>query len=414
MRKIPRPSRLVVGALAAVVLLAGTGVAAWQLGWGPFEDEGELPTDLQVEVGEPGVSAARSLGDGPPTLLYQSGLALRQVEVLPSEETAGEQPDREVGDVPVASVVASPGSHWIAYTTPADDGASNIVLQSTDREEEEEVSLGRGAVPKWNHTGTAVAFLRPTEVPYNCALAGCSGRSEVLIADVSGDNEVVLEEGEWSLLGWTGGRLLVVDNSEPNQIRSVSLDGEIVDTGIEPAQYISASPDGAWVVIRDQQARLGFQALSDDGHAEGEPTWLEIPDGAAPQDPVWSPLSDRIALVLIEEGLDGGGPQPAQGKKALKKALKEAQSGDKGPTTAATGRVFVAAAGSNELVEVEQTTGAFGPVYWSVDGSGITYTRAITGEAVPISQAMYCPVEAEGSCDVVFSWNEELLLLRMQ
>lgn len=408
--KIPRPPRVVLAGLLASTLIAGVVVATWQLEVGPFEGDGSegLPTDLAIEVAEVGESAAADLGGEPPSLLYLSGTSLRQI-VVPGDNNSGEptEPDRQVGEVPVTTVAASPGSSWVAYVSP--EGTTPVVtLKATDGDDE--IRLGIGAAPLWNHTGTAVAFLRPKDASPACSAAGCSGQSEVVVADLEGGSEVLLDEAAWRLVGWAGGRLLVVDGSEPTKIVSVSLDGQTVDAGVDAAEFVSASPDGKWIVVRDGDGRIGFQAM-EDGRASGDVRSIEVPTGGVPLDPVWAPTSERIAMVLIEDAPAGESDARVKGEKDAEEFI---ESGKTGPSVGATGRVFTVGAGQEEAIEVEQTPGAFGTVYWSVDASAITYTRAIAGEDFPVSQAIFCPIGSEGSCDVLFSWNEEVRLLRMQ
>lgn len=345
---------------------------------------------------EPGGSAAAanaasSLTGGPDEFLYLSGSSLVRRDV----EAGTEDP---VDQLPTPSVYAAPGSHWIAYVTSekVDEGdfAAEPVLHLYDVEEDEKSKHGPGVAPVWNHSGTHVAFLRPVE-PRECRGETCSGDTQIAVVEAAtGEEDVFLDPGQYSILGWAGDLVLVSDFRNPSRVTTVSLDGDDGVLDMPPSQYWDASPDGRWVV-KTNAKKTEFVPIQD-GELGDDRVTIELGDHELLEG-AWSHDSTRVAAVTrlaskVEKG---------KGKK--KKLVPQ------DPTT----QIVTFSPDDPEPAIVEETYGATGSVFWSVDNESIVFASLLDPKK-GLFQAKHCPAGNEGECSIVTSWTEGIALLRTE
>lgn len=347
-------------------------------------DDEEAGGDSTSSAG-PDVDAPLALEGGPDEILYLSGSSL----VRRNLENQEEQP---AGTLPSPSVYAAPGSHWIAYITskvsPDGDFAAEPVLHLYDAETEEKAKYGPGVSPVWHPTGTHVAFLRPVE-PRDCQGESCSGESQIGVVEAAtGEEWLLLDPGNYSILGWAGDRILVSDFADPTHTISVSLENDPGELGMPASQFWDASPDGRWVVKANAK-KTEFISV-EGGELGDERVTVELGDFRLVEG-AWAHDSSRVAAVVSLDEKRRGRGAPDQGETRIVTFSPE----DPRPET------------------VEGTFGATGTVLWSIDDEGIVFTSLLDPKRA-LFQAKTCPLGNESSCEIVTSWTEGVALLRTE
>jgi hypothetical protein len=305
-----------------------------------------------------------------------------------------------VEDTPIAQiesldVFGSPGTEWVAYVKPelrANSSAVVPTLHLLDAGGKDTV-VGVGSAPLWMSTGARLAYLRPVH-PEDCTVDGCPGRSEVVVLEpATRDEQVILDKGKWSLLGWAGNRVLVADAKDPSTVSSVSLGGNTAELGVAASEVWEASPDGRWLVTvsGDTTSIVPLE----DGRIAGE--GVEVPlIGKTLAGGAWSHDSSTVAAVALSQDI------PANlGKK-----------GTLGESTTIS-EIVVFSPEDAEPRMVEESFGATGNLLWSVGNDGLVFSK-VANEKKGLFQSFYCPVETTEQCRLLLSFTQDVVLLRME
>jgi hypothetical protein len=189
---------------------------------------------------------------------------------------------------------------------------------------------------------------------------------------------VVLEAGRWFLLGWSGDRLLVSQEGDPDTTLSVALDGSVSALGVPPSEMWAASPDGRWVVTAPTGAAAVRPLL--DGAVAG-PGVIHRLDGAVLAEGQWAPDSSMVAAVRLDAGDRG-----------VASRLVTLAPGTDGPTT------------------VPGTSGAAGQVLWGPGGRVVFARTASRGRRL---EAVMCDLAGPAACRPLFSWARGVTLLAL-
>lgn len=355
----------VLAGVAAVIALTGVMIAlevTGALDVVPGVGESEDPLSI-----EEGVNAAEHFAGGPDELLFLSGSTLQRKMIDDQEE---ETVDADVS----TELVASPGSQWLVYRTVEGSGEDvRPVLNLYDPGSKEHRPIGTGIAPLWHPTGQVLAFLRPTE-PSECLGDRCDSEVEVVVFDPETDESSrLLGAGRHVPIAWASSHLLVAD-AEGEELTSVSLEGETTEADLDPQRLVAVSPDGRRALIADGST-AGIVTL-EQGVRTGETIEVELPGTI--QAAAWSPDATRVAITTSE---------PSQ--------------------------VLVVPGDGDEPQMIEQSEEAVGPVLWSVNDDNVVITKEVDPSR-GLKQAHFCPVEPEGSCRVITSWTDKVVLLRME
>lgn len=358
---------------------------------------------------EPGENAAAAFAGGPPQILFMSGSSLVRRDIDNQEEHV-------LKELPTANVHAAPGSEHLAYVTSgatddtSGDTIADPVLHLTVAGGEEDHVVGPGYAPLWSPTGARLAYLKPVGEK-DCAGEICTGESEVVVLDPESREETtVLDRGDWRILAWAGEWILVSDARDTSTALSVSVDGEVKDLGIPPSEVWDASPDGRWLVRvpSEPEAQAEFLPL-DAGSVNG--TAIEIPlDGAVMTAGTWAPDSSRVAAVLQRGSME---LDPGSGRGGEGGRKTQGGPGRPDPSTVPVTEVVVFSPEEPDLVTVEQSSAASSQVLWTPDGAAVAFPRLIDPRT-GLLQASLCPVDKKGSCSVLMSWTQSVVLLRME
>ena len=321
------------------------------------------------ETGRPS-SSAPELSDQK-QLLYLRGTRLERLDI----ET-GDQ--KRVARLPVPDVVASLSTRWIAFIAGAPTAADDFIeapgLYVRDLAGGDDISMGPGIAPMWNPLDDRVAFLRPVE-PRDCEVETCKGAVTVAVARPGDAVRELLPAGRWGLLAWAGDLLLVADGTDLDHTVVVGP-GVRTSLAVPPFEIWDASPDGRWLVtVGSEETRvLPLEA----GRIAGPGAEVDLGNGAL-GDGSWAPDSSRLAATL-----QGGRPT----------------------------RVVIIDPDDPTAQPVPGSAGAAGQVLWSPSGSALTITRSAHGGRR--LEAAYCPVDQGSRCRALFSWIQDVVLLRME
>lgn len=304
-------------------------------------------------------------------LLYLDGTTLERFDIESGTQT-------RIVRLPTLDVSASRSTEWIAYVigieVAADDFIESPVLHLRNVTTGEDIEVGPGFSPLWHPLDDRLAFLQPVE-PRNCEVETCRGGVTVAVAGPGTDIGELLPAGRWGLLTWAGDHLLVVDGSDLSHTVVAHPDGRS-ELDVSPSEVWDASPDGRWLVTVGP-AGAELHPL-EAGVPAGAPVDIDLGD-AVLGDGSWSPDSSRLAA-----------------------------------TVRAGGRAQVAVVGSEdpEARPLAGSDGATGALLWSPSGSGVTLTRSTPGGRR--LEAAYCPVDSGARCRGLFSWVQDVVLLRME
>ena len=195
---------------------------------------------------------------------------------------------------------------------------------------------------------------------------------------------MLLEEGAYGLLGWSGDRLLVADGSQTTRILSIGPQGDVIRLALAPSRFWGASPDGRWMV-RVGAEETAFVRLRG-GQLTEETTPIAMGSRSLAAG-TWAPDSSKIAAVAL-----GGGSAP---------------------------EVVLLSPGAPELRGLPRSKGVTGAPLWSSDGDSLLFPRDSGGRAGTLD-ARLCDANAstagdrKGACPSLLSWREGVVLLRME
>ncbi len=256
------------------------------------KEEGPAPQSLE-EIDEGPAVAEPPVNSG--TLLYLQGTVLRSL-TLDDSRTLDDLGTEDVFAAPLGDVVAT-------VEAPLDgdgDFAASPMLKLISLPGGNEVPLGEGFAPHWDHDGRRVAYLHPTS-ERDCFAETCEGTTEVVVSDLTGSRKMLSGEGVWSILGWLGDELMIVDLDDPSR---VSLVGGRTDRflDIAPGSVWGGSPDGRWLIVYDDS---GARALAmSNGSPSGEV--LPIDTGGRPLGQGgWTGDSSAMFAVVLDGSLTG-------------------------------------------------------------------------------------------------------------
>ncbi len=344
---------------------------------------GCLPQGENAKAPPPGEPSPGRTSADRSSLLFLDGHSLLRLDVASGRRT-------RLGEFPAPDVRASPGSSWIAYVVPGQpmseshpDFLADPRLRLFDVGSGDEVALGRGFSPLWHPSGSRVAYLRSSPAR-SCDGEACTGDVAVRMAwPGTGRSEMLLEEGEYGLLGWAGDRLLVADGSDTARILSVDPEGDELRLSLAPSQFWGASPDGRWMVRvgADETAFVRLRA----GRLTAETTPIAMGSRLLAAG-TWAADSSRIAAVAL-----GGRSAP---------------------------EVVLFSPEAPELRVLPRSKGVTGAPLWSSDGDSLLFPRDSGGRAGTLD-ARLCDTHANpagdrtGACPSLLSWREGVVLLRM-
>jgi dipeptidyl aminopeptidase/acylaminoacyl peptidase len=318
----------------------------------------------------------RASGPDPLELLYMKGPVLHRMDVRSGA-------DEVLAELPRADVHAAPLSGRLAFVSDTGGGEQDFEaapeLTVLEPESGRRLELGPGVAPLWSPDGSRLAYLRPVE-PRSCAGESCSGAVEVVTYEIgSGRRATLLGPGRWSLLAWTGDRLLAADQERLGS--SVVVEpGSRRRLAVAPSSLWGASPNGRWLVTVTRNG-ASFVELDESSPLERR---VEVPlGGQRLAEGSWSGDSKRIAAVLLR--VSGGIPRT--------------QLAIMGPERPAP-------------IPVASSAGVIGRPLWSEDEASIAFAQ-VTGRGGRRLRAMWCPLEASGGCRELLSWKDDVRLLEL-
>jgi hypothetical protein len=223
--------------------------------------------------------------------LYLSGDSLARLDL-------GSGALRRIGRSPTRDVYASNAGSWVAYvvsgeaTAEEHDFVSEPILQAINLDSGNKVELGPGFSPLWHPTDSKLAYLRPVGGG-RCSGEGCIGRFDVVVHDMQTTTSSELAEGRYNLLGWSGDRVLVADESDLSTTRSLGPGSDAQSVDVAPSELWDASPDGRWML---KSASDGVALVESRGDRQRS---VEV--GGVLGDGAWSPDSRYIAVGVLNE-----------------------------------------------------------------------------------------------------------------
>lgn len=319
------------------------------------------------------VDSATPSDDGGPVLLYMDGRTLHRFDV--------EAGDEKLDKLPSPDVAATLDGARLAYVVGAveapddEDFIASPEIRIYEVESGNDVTIGGGLSPFWHPDGTRLAYLEPNAARV-CEGESCSGSSNVVIADLeTEERKTVVADGRWSLVGWWGERLLVVDQEGEPATVAVSEDGETETLPVAPSEVWGAAPDGG-PVVRSVGDRVEF--LSPDRFEVLATVDL---DGRLLGRGTWSPTSEELSAALLDRGRF-------------------------------TSQLVLIDLNTQDPVSLDASRGATGEVVWAVDGDAYVYVRS-TGPQGLMLEAVYCARASSNVCDPLFSWRRGVKLLSL-
>ena len=321
------------------------------------------------EPSHPGSPSPTNLDDD--RLLYLDGTRLERIDIESGRSS-------RLARVPAPDVAASRSTKWIAYvvgtSAVADDFVESPVLHLRDVTSGEDIDAGPGFAPLWHPLNDRVAYLRPVE-PRLCDAETCRGGVTVAVVDPGGEARDLLPAGRWGLLAWAGDDLLVADGKD---LSHTTVVGPVVNTKLDVAPYEiwDASPDGRWLVT---SGAAGAQMVRlDAGTVTGSPLEVDLGGGLL-GDGSWSLDSSRFAATVRDRERT---------------------------------RVVVVETDDLTARPLPGSAGAAGSVVWSPSGAAVSITRSAQGGRR--LEAAYCPVDSGERCRGLFTWIQDVILLRME
>jgi hypothetical protein len=352
--------------LAVVVLVVGA-VAVYLF----------VTRDTTESTATPTSNAAEDFEGGETELVYvdfAEGSDLHRLDLADdADEIVGELP--QSGDTQ-----AAPGSTWLSIQGVEEDGDKFIpALFLYDTDAEEEIDLGLGFEPMWSADGSQLAFIAPDD-PSRCGEEECRGPRKVMVVDVAGgEPEALTESGAYNMLGWAGDHVVVQNEEIPGSpvAQTVSPAGQVEDLPMLPREFWGASPDGRWMIQTGESGTRFLEMAG--GRVDAEGADIAIPEGTILGSGGWAHDSSRVAAAALDENGD--------------LQLMTFSPSDPEPTA-------IDSAGESSVVNV----------MWSPENDELVFQR-LTGEEF---EAVHCPLDESGECEVLFAWTRGISMLRIE
>ncbi len=304
-------------------------------------------------------------------LLLVDGTKLERFDVIEGTTSA-------VARLPAPDITASRATGWVAVvagtSASADDFLETPTLRLLDTATGAEIDLGLGLSPMWHPSDDRLAYLQPVE-PRRCEVETCKGGVTVITVRPGRAPEEVLPPGRWGLLAWAGDHLLVADGRDLARTVVTGPDGRSW-LPVRPSEIWDASPDGRWLVTVGADGASFRRA--EDGALSGLPIDIDLGAGVL-GDGAWAPDSSRIAATVRARGRS---------------------------------KVVVIGPAAPGAREIAGSKGATGAVLWSPSGETVAFPQSIAGGRR--LRAGYCRVDGAGPCRGLFSWEQDVVLLRME
>lgn len=352
-----------VAILAVIVLLAGAGVVYVFA----FRDSSSTRSTA------PSRNEAAAFAGEPTELVYADFAEAKDLHRLDLADDA----DEIVGELPRSGdTEAAPGSTWLSIQTVEEDGdAFRPALFLYDPATEEEVALGVGFDPMWSPDGSRLVFVAP-EDPSTCGEEKCQGPRTVNVLDVAdGAPEELTESGEYSVLGWAGEYVVVLDEGS-TVVQTVAPDGTTTDLPMLPVEFKGASPDGRWIIQSGDSGARFLEVV--DGRAEDEGAEITLPPGMTLDSAVWAHDSSLVVAALSND---------------VEVDIVTFSPADPEPQEITDG-------GEPSIVGF----------FWSPDNDAFVFQR-FTGTEL---EAVHCPLDDPDACEVLLTWTRGIALLRLE
>ncbi len=237
-----------------------------------------------------------------------------------------------------------------------------------------DITIGQGTEPLFSPDGTQVAAIVPDRRD-SCdpGQKGCPSETVMIYEAIAEPNEgtLVLEDGDWDIIGWTGSDVVVVSEEDGSLWRAGPKGASKI--GRDGTNVLAVSPTESTVLIavKKKVALLPIARVGEPG-ITGELIELALDDSAV-TGAFWSPDGSKVAVVtdsvwVIDiEAVDGegGGAAPV-------------------PTGIA----------------------ASGQFAWAADSEHFIFSKLQKAS----ERAMLC--DASLGCDYIFSWDQGTVTLQ--
>jgi hypothetical protein len=282
-------------------------------------------------------------------------------------------------EIEVDQIAISPDGKTIVYVADSDPakaqdgvlGAPLLRIGPLRNSGANDITIGAGTEPVFSPDGTQVAAVVPDrQDTCDPGQTGCPSETVVIYEAVAEPNEgtVVLEDGGWNIVGWTGSQLLAVSDDGSLWLAGEDGSGQISSDGSNVLAVSPTEPQ-ALIAMRNQVAFLPLPDDPKDGGITADVAEIALDDSQV-TGAFWSPDGSKVA-VLTES------------------------------------KVFIIGAeGTDEpsAEEVSDSEGPTGQFAWGSDSEHFIFSKQQGNE----ERAMVC--DPDLSCKHVFSWEKGITI----